>query len=472
MLFNSFPFLILFFFTYLIYWNSKDSFKKYILILASLLFYGYFSLYSLAHFLLVIFINYYFSHQILKEKKAGATGRNYTYFIVLLNIANLCLFKYFYFFLESLHYLTGWQQFRQIAGSWHILLPLAISFYTFQLTAIQIDTYREKITQPIAFVDYFLFILFFPQLIAGPIMRSDDFFYQIDKLQVNLQKLEKGMLLILSGLFKKIIISDTIGGIIAPLYGQPTEYHFLPLFLGAIGFASQVYCDFSGYTDIARGLANLLGYDIPENFRGPFLSASFRELWSRWHITLSTWLRDYLYIPLGGSRLGEFRSNMNMLITMALGGLWHGADISFVNWGVYLGLLLWFERILEKHGIIAIETLGYKRIIRVGIVYLLFCFSGVFFRAGISGQDSFAITLNYFTGMFTLQSGKMLARMDELYLFIILTLVFNAFQYYEKSFSTKIISINRRMIPLYSLIMLLLLGIFGDGGGDFIYFQF
>ncbi|MEM7184292.1 MAG: MBOAT family O-acyltransferase, partial [Spirochaetota bacterium] len=456
-------------------WNLKDSLKKYLLILASIVFYAYFNLYSLAHFLAIILVNYISTRELLRQKLAGESGKGQIWFIVCFNLLNLCMFKYFYFFLDSLHTITGIQRFQEIAGSWHIILPLAISFYTFQLTAIQIDTYRGKIVEPIGFSDYFLFILFFPQLIAGPIMRTGDFFHQINNLSVSRNTIERGMLYIMMGLFKKVVISDRIGGIIAGLYQSPTEYDALSLFFGALGFTCQVYCDFSGYTDIARGLANLLGYEIPENFRGPFLSFSFREVWSRWHITLSTWLRDYLYIPLGGSRQGEFRANTNMLATMSLGGLWHGADISFFNWGFYLGLLLWLERFLEKKSWIPVDPQGIARYVRTPITFVLFAFSGVFFRAGIQagvpGYNSFTITKQYFGGIFSLQCGKTIPRLDELYVFIILTLLLNAIQYPE-SLSQRLQNFGHKMIPVFSIIMLFLLAIYGDGGGDFIYFQF
>lgn len=349
MLFNSIPYLILFAFTYLIYWNIPQKGRKPLLVISSLLFYAYFSFPFLFHFLFVILINYAFSEWMFRKKDKGETFDSVLYTIVILNVINLAFFKYFYFITDSLYGLTGYPSFKEISGSWSIFLPLAISFYTFQIIAVQVDIYRGVIEKRMSTVDYFLFILFFPQLIAGPIMRSQDFLPQLDNPTIDEDRMKKGIFLIIGGLFKKVIIAENIAPIIAPLYMDPSKYDSFSIFFSVLAFGIQVYCDFSGYTDMARGSANLLGYEIPENFQGPFLSQSFRELWSRWHITLSSWLRDYIYIPLGGSKGSIFRSNLNSFITMCLGGLWHGANWAFVIWGAYLGALIWIERSLYLH---------------------------------------------------------------------------------------------------------------------------
>lgn len=471
MLFNSIPFLLLFFFTYIIYWNIDNKYRKYLLIVSSILFYSYFSLLSGIHFLSIIYINYIFSNKLLQKRESVDKGKNTLIAIILINIINLGFFKYYYFFTGLFFDITGFGIFHKASTAIHILLPLAISFYTFQLIAVQMDIYRGKITDRIHAVDYFLFILFFPQLVAGPIMRTTDFLYQIDKPSISSESLQRGILMLIMGLFKKIVVSDSIGSIIAPIYKSPSSYDSLSLYISTFSFASQVYCDFSGYTDIAIGLALLLGYNIPDNFKGPFLSSSYREYWTRWHITLSTWLRDYLYIPLGGSRLGEFRANLNMLITMSLGGLWHGADINFFVWGFYLGILLWGERILEKLGWINPNPKGIHRVMKTTIVTFLFMLSGIFFRCGIEAKNSFHNSMLIFKGMFTFQVGNRLPRLEELYVFLFLTLIFNAIQYKE-SFSPKLATIMYKLIPVLSFLLLMFLGVFGDGGGDFIYFQF
>ncbi len=472
MIFNSIPFLILFSITFLVYWNVENSKKKHILLLSSVLFYLYFGVYVTIHFLLVVTINYLFSQQLFTKKQKGESTTSEIRIIILLNVLNLCVFKYFYFFMDSVYFITGYEEVKEASKSISLVLPLAISFYTFQLIAIQVDIHRNKITEKISFLDYYIFILFFPQLISGPIMRTGDFLPQINSPSITKASMYDGMLFILSGLFKKVVIADNIGPIIYPLYENPSQYSGWVLLIGCIAFACQVYSDFSGYTDMARGLGKLLGYEIPENFGGPFLSQTFKELWSRWHITLSTWLRDYIYIPLGGSRQSKFRSNLNLMLTMALGGLWHGANITFLFWGVYLGIMIVVERILEDMGW---KKQSYQnfflKIIKTTIIFVLFAMSGIFFRAGIAGENSVKVSFEFFKNILTFANGINLYRINELYAFIIVTLFFNYIQF-NPDFLKKFSKWRSVFVPAFSVIMLLLLGLFGDGGGNFLYFQF
>jgi D-alanyl-lipoteichoic acid acyltransferase DltB (MBOAT superfamily) len=214
-----------------------------------------------------------------------------------------------------------------------------------------------------------------------------------------------------------------------------------------------------------------VGFDIPINFKGPFLSSSFTEYWSRWHITLSSWLRDYLYISMGGNRKGAHISNWNMLVTMTLGGLWHGANINYILWGFYLGLLLWIERLFAIWKIeIKWESFVF-RIFKISFVYTLFSISGVFFRAGAAGDRSLEIVYKYFMGLLSFSNGKTLYRLEEMFFFILATLFFNYLEYRSDSMG-KLQKLRNIWIPIYAVIMLILLGLFGDGGGDFIYFQF
>ncbi|RHX79073.1 MBOAT family O-acyltransferase [Leptospira yasudae] len=474
MLFNSLPFLFLFLVTYLIYWNVNGPSKKKVLLVSSIVFYGYSHIAFLIHFLLVIGVNYYFSLKLWEKKEKGESTSSLLKWVIVLNAVNLAFFKYYYFVMDSLSSITGMELWQKLGTSVEILLPLAISFYTFQLIALQVDIHRGLIPQRITGNDYFLFILFFPQLIAGPIMRSTDFLPKLDHPEIDKNRMIQGIFLLIFGLFKKSVLADSIAGIITPLYGEPGQYHAASIYIAMFGFACQVYCDFSGYTDIARGSAFLLGYDIPENFRGPFLSFSFREFWGRWHVTLSTWLRDYIYIPLGGSRKGEFRSQWNMFLTMCLGGLWHGANIAFVLWGAYLGLILALERFLEPRpapGAANVAPSKTARIVRTFITVNLFAFSGLFFRGGSAGKNAVPFMLDLLSGYKNIFTGKILPRWEELLLFILLTLGLNVFQYFPQALE----KVEKRwmvLIPVLSVILLLLLGVFGDGGGEFIYFQF
>ncbi|EMY13879.1 membrane-bound O-acyltransferase family MBOAT [Leptospira weilii str. Ecochallenge] len=473
MLFNSLPFLFLFLITYLIYWNVDGPAKKRVLLVSSIIFYGYSHIAFLIHFLLVIGMNYYFSLKLWKNRENGKPTGQLLKWAVLVNVVNLAFFKYYYFLMDFMSSLTGMELWQKLGTSVEILLPLAISFYTFQLIALQVDIHRGIIPQKIGANDYFLFILFFPQLIAGPIMRSTDFLPKLDHPEIDKHRMTQGIFLLIFGLFKKSVLADSIAGIISPLYLEPGEYHAASVYISILSFACQVYCDFSGYTDIARGSAFLLGYEIPENFRGPFLSLSFREFWGRWHVTLSTWLRDYIYIPLGGSKKGEFRSQWNMFLTMCLGGLWHGANIAFVLWGAYLGLILAVERILEPKQVERIGSGSSKivRLLRTTVTLNLFAFSGIFFRAGSVGKNSVPFLLDLIGGFKNFFSGKILPRWEELLLFIFLTIGLNSFQYFPQLME-KIEKRSKILIPALSILLLLLLGVFGDGGGEFIYFQF
>ncbi len=475
MLFNSIPYLILFFFTYIIYWNISQKGRKPLLILSSLIFYAYFSFPFLFHFLAVIFINFLFSEIIFKRKSEGKSDKLVLATVIILNLINLAFFKYFYFVTGTLYSMFGWEEVKSFAGSMNIFLPLAISFYTFQVIALQVDIHRGILKDKVKFDDYFLFILFFPQLIAGPIMRSDNFIPQIDHPEIDPDRMKKGLFLIIGGLFKKVVIAENIAPIIAPIYMDPSKYDSFSLFFSTLAFGIQIYCDFSGYTDLARGSANLLGYEIPENFKGPFLAQSYRDLWSRWHITLSSWLRDYLYIPMGGSKASVFRSNVNMFITMCLGGLWHGANWAFVGWGAYLGAFLWIERSLYlfrgKQKILP-DTIPFVGFIRFIFVYITFSFSGVFFRAAARGDEAMATVYEIFKGVLTFRSvGETLDRVDELPVLVLLGLFFNWLQYSDYTY-TKLKPFQNILLPIFAVVIFLLMGIFGDGGQDFIYFQF
>lgn len=474
MLFNSIPYLFLFSITYTLYWNLESKYRKPLLICASLIFYGYFSFPFLFHFLVIISINYWFSSKLFQNKEKDLPTGKTLKTILIINLLNLGFFKYFYFVTGSVYSISGWTDLKSWSESLSIFLPLAISFYSFQMIAIQVDIHRGILKEKIKPLDYFLFVLFFPQLIAGPIMRSQDFLPQIDNPVIDPDRMKKGLFLLMGGLFKKVVIAESIAPIVAPIYMDPGKYDSYSLFFSTLAFASQIYCDFSGYTDMARGSANLLGYEIPENFKGPYLSRSYKELWSRWHITLSSWLRDYLYIPLGGNEGGLLRSNLNMFLTMCLGGLWHGANWAFVAWGAYLGGFLWVERTLyfSRGKKTLLPEFPGVNLIRYAFVYFTFTLSGVFFRAAARGEESLSVAGTIIWHTLTLRSiGETLDRVDELPPLVILTLFFNYLQTTDVVYN-KLKPFQNILLPFFAIATFLLMGIFGDIGGDFIYFQF
>jgi alginate O-acetyltransferase complex protein AlgI len=473
LLFNSLPYFFLFAVTYIIYWNVPQRGKKLTIAIASILFYAYFSIPFLFHFISAVAVNYWISTILWEKKRKGEDTSLTIKLAVTANLINLGIFKYFYFVSDSIYFLTKNKAVSDFAGSWDIFLPLAISFYTFQLIALQVDIHRNIVKDKISFYDYFIFIFFFPQLIAGPIMRTDNFLPQLDNPTIDPDRMKKGLFLIIGGLFKKVVIAENVSTIISPLYMNPSGYDSYSLWLGMFGFLCQVYCDFSGYTDMARGSANLLGYEIPENFRGPYLSTSMKDLFTRWHVTLSTWLRDYIYIPLGGGKTSITRSNWNLILTNTLGGLWHGANINFVLWGFYLGVMISTERLLDRWiGHYKIFSIKFLIPIKILFVFCIFAFSGVLFRSASRGAESFSTAVQFFAGLFSYPvRGISLDRVDEIWTFLFLTILFNGFQY-SSIFYDKLKRFQNIILPIVAIVMLLLLGIFGDGGKDFIYFQF
>jgi alginate O-acetyltransferase complex protein AlgI len=261
---------------------------------------------------------------------------------LLLNLGSLALFKYADFGVASFNALVG-AEVPLLA----LTLPVGISFFTFQSMSYTIDVYRGVLEPEPDFWSFALFVSFFPQLVAGPIIRAADYFAQANTaLRTTIGRVWIAAPLFVFGLFKKVVIADRLGPIVDMVYADPSAFSSGDRWMATLAFAGQIYCDFSGYTDMALGLCILLGFDFPLNFRSPYLSLGPQDFWRRWHISLSTWLRDYLYIPLGGSRFGIRRMYVALFLTMLLGGLWHGAAWTFVIWGAYHGTLLILERLV------------------------------------------------------------------------------------------------------------------------------
>jgi D-alanyl-lipoteichoic acid acyltransferase DltB (MBOAT superfamily) len=264
---------------------------------------------------------------------------------VSVNLALLLFFKYFNFFADGFARVLSAFALRIDAPLLNVILPLGISFYTFHNISYIVDVYARRVEPARRFVDFGLYVAFFPQLVAGPIARPAHLLPQIQQpRRIPYQMLRTGAWLILLGYFKKVVVADNMAPLSSPLFHNPHSLQGTEVLFALYAFAFQIYGDFSGYSDIARGLANLMGFELALNFRRPYFAVTPAEFWRRWHISLSTWLRDYLYIPLGGSRHGTARTYRNLLITMCLGGLWHGAAWHFVAWGIFHGLLLCAHR--------------------------------------------------------------------------------------------------------------------------------
>ena len=309
---------------------------------------------------------------------------------VMLNLGLLFYFKYTNFFIQLLND----SSFTHISPI-NLILPIGISFYTFENLSYTIDVYRGEFRPVTNFLDYLFFLSFFPKLIMGPIVRAADFIPQINKpYGITENEFARGFFLLLTGLFKKVVISDYINvNFVQYIFDDPSKHTGLECLLGVYGYALVIYCDFSGYSDMAIGLAQWLGFKVALNFNAPYKSASITEFWRRWHISLSSWLRDYLYIPLGGSRRGKWRTYINLLITMLLGGLWHGASWNFIIWGGLHGGMLAAERFrnsfFKPSGTI-------WKVAGILVTFHFVCFCWVFFKAGTL-NDSLFIIKNIFS---------------------------------------------------------------------------
>jgi D-alanyl-lipoteichoic acid acyltransferase DltB (MBOAT superfamily) len=302
-----------------------------------------------------------------------------TFFLIVslcVNLGMLVYFKYTNFFVGMVYDFMN-KPFDPL----NIFLPVGISFFTFQSLSYTIDIYRRNIEPVKDISEFAFFVTFFPQMVAGPIVRASVFLPQVRKTPVvTRDDFGKAIFLICIGLFKKAVISDYISiNFVDRIFDNPGLYTGLENLFGVYGYALQIYCDFSGYTDMAIGIALLLGYKLPVNFNSPYQSASITEFWRRWHISLSTWLRDYLYISLGGNRKGKIRTYINLMITMLLGGLWHGAALRFVIWGALHGMGLAFEKMMNS--IIRIPKNKLTRVLGVIITFHFVCFAWIFFRA-------------------------------------------------------------------------------------------
>jgi D-alanyl-lipoteichoic acid acyltransferase DltB (MBOAT superfamily) len=327
-------------------------------------------------------------------------------------LAVLAYYKYLGFFMLSA--VSAWRLVGR-APVWNLpapFLPLGISFFVFHAISLMGDVYKRKLRGPLSMLDALLYVAFFPQLIAGPILRASKFIPQLRqrrdpaKIRVN-----RAFLLILSGLFKKVVISNTLATrLVEPVFAAPASFHAGDVLLAVYGYAAEIYCDFSGYTDIAIGCALLLGYHFPRNFNAPYTAADPQEFWRRWHISLSTWLRDYLYIPLGGSRGGPWRTAANLMATMLLGGLWHGASWTFVMWGALMGVYLVVHRLWAAWP--AVQLLRMQTwwlwVSRV-LLFHAVCLGWVFFRSPTFGLAGTVLRQLGSRGAVTMASWPVLA---------------------------------------------------------------
>lgn len=380
MIFSSGLFLFLFLGFSLVYLLLKKTTTLRLLFVVLFSYYFYYKSSGTYFFLLaVVTLSDFTLARLMERTERKGARRALLITSLCINLGLLCYFKYTNFFYEMLAPLWG--------GQFHaldIFLPVGISFFTFQSLSYTLDVYRGELKALRNPLDYAFFVSFFPQLVAGPIVRARDFIPQIRRpVVVTPEMFGRGVYFIAAGLFKKAILSDYISvNFVERIFDNPGLYSGIENLFGVYGYALQIYCDFSGYSDMAIGLALLLGFHFPLNFRSPYKASSITEFWHRWHISLSTWLRDYLYISMGGNRRGKLRTYFNLFMTMLLGGLWHGASWNFVFWGAIHGIALALHKFWrsllgrDKH----YQSRGIRRVLGILLTFHLVCFCWIFFR--------------------------------------------------------------------------------------------
>ncbi len=380
MLFNSIEFALFLPLTFLCYWGlfrKSLQVQNLFLLAVSYLFYGWWDYRFLALIAFSSLIDFYAGRR-LHQAQEPRIRKRWLALSLGTNLGLLGVFKYYDFFIHSLVDSFAGAGIALSVPSLSIILPVGISFYTFQTLSYTLDIYRGKLKPTEDLVTFFTFVSFFPQLVAGPIERATHLLPQFQRPRTfSLAEGRKGLELILWGLFKKVVIADRLAAYVEIVYSAPENFSGLPVILATVFFAFQIYCDFSGYSDMAIGTAKLFGFDLMVNFRTPYFSRSLKEFWSRWHISLSTWFRDYVYIPLGGNRASTARWLGNLLITFLVSGLWHGANWTFVIWGGIHGIISAGEAWLDKTGRMPQLPGLISRIFTFGIV----CLAWVFFRA-------------------------------------------------------------------------------------------
>lgn len=379
MQFNSMMFALFLLIVFLVYWLISDKYRWAVLLLSSYLFYFSWSAQYLAIMMFITWISYICAWKV-EQTDQRFKKKRYLGFAVFCCVGTLFFLKYFNFFRDSIIHCMNVPQSWEDFNATRLIVPIGISFYSLQAVGYVIDVFRGDIKSEKNWGKYALFISFFPQVTSGPIERGKNVLPQFNREHVfNYEKVVYGLRLILLGFFKKLIIADNLGIYVDRIYDNLAFYRGLVLPLATILFSVQIYCDFSGYSDIAIGIAKLFDIDLMKNFSSPYFSRTIKEFWSKWHISLSTWFRDYVYIPLGGNRTGKLRRCANLMLTFIVSGLWHGANWTFVLWGMFHGGC----RVIENNTeIVKKKRQGtFYKVFSIVVVFLLVTFAWMFFRA-------------------------------------------------------------------------------------------
>lgn len=475
MLFNSLHFLLFFIVVTATYFLIPHKHQWKLLLLSSCYFYMTFVPVYILILGFTIIVDYFAG--VLIETASGKKRKFYLILSLVANIGILAVFKYYNFLNDNLSFLLGSFGYQNHVPYLSILLPIGLSFHTFQAMSYTIEVYRGNQKSEKHFGIYALYVMFYPQLVAGPIERPQNVLHQFyTKHKFDIDNVSKGLRMMLWGFFKKVVIADRLAIFVNAIYDNPDKHSGISLTIATIFFAIQIYCDFSGYSEIALGTAKIMGYDLMINFRRPYLAKSIREFWSRWHISLSTWFRDYLYIPLGGNRVSIPRWYINLFIVFMVSGLWHGASWTFIIWGALHGLYqiigILKDKVVEKIPFLKMGNGPIANIYHIVTTFILVLFAWIFFRAN-SLENAFTVI----KGIVQWKSGGLFigSISNMFYSLIGLAILFIAEtsrEYLPVSFTllNHKYKLVRHVTYAGLLILILLIGVFS--ATQFIYFQF
>lgn len=480
MLFNSIEFLIFFPIVVSIYFLLPGKFRWILLLAASYYFYMAWKAEYVVLIMASTLVDYISARQMAKLSTKKAR-KKYLILSLIVNLGMLFTFKYYNFFsMEFREILNAFNVFSDIP-QFHLLLPVGISFYTFQTLSYTIDVYNDKIKPEKHLGVFAVYVAFFPQLVAGPIERAGRLLPQFHKVNhLNASRVTDGLRLMLWGFFKKIAVADNLAIYVDQVYGNPADQNGIATVIATIFFAFQIYCDFSGYSDIAIGTAKIMGYELMDNFRAPYFSRSIPEFWRRWHISLSTWFRDYLYIPLGGNRVLKWRWYYNLFITFLISGLWHGANWTFIAWGALHGFYMIFnvstagfrKKILDSKQII--YRIFSNQSLNILFTFILVCFAWIFFRA--NNIEDAGILISKIANFSMNPEEIFVIKPKEFYPILIVLFMMISIHYFErnkKNINFVMQSWNRPMRWLVYSAMLWAIFLFGNfTEQEFIYFTF
>ncbi len=468
MVFTSLHFFIFFCVVLLTYWSlKKNNHQNYFLLISSLFFYGYADWKFLSLIIICALIGYLSA---LAMETYKSIKKIFLVCGVSVPFGILFVFKYFNFFIDSIYSITSLIGLPFQKTSLSLVLPIGISFFTFQTVAYVIDVYQGRQKAEKSFTDVLLFISFFPQLVAGPIERPTHLMPQIQNKRVLKQEdVFYGSYLILQGLIKKLVIADNL----APIVNLLFKYENISggiVVVGIVAFAFQIYGDFSGYTDIARGTARLLGFKIVLNFNHPYISSNPTDFWHRWHISLSTWFRDYLYIPLGGNRKGWKRTYINLMITCILCGLWHGASYNFVLWGIFHGVALVIHKVYNEatSGAEFRKNKIYEKSSKI-ITFIIVLYGWLLFRI-TDISDIWVYSISIFTNWKFLDI--VFLAFAQIAPFVLLMIIVDYFESKFLAINESNIIVKWSLAPYFAMLFLVLAIFISDSSGDFIYFKF